>query len=46
VQIAILAWLFLGESVTWRQGIGMLLAASGAVLVQLRPANRLGARET
>jgi drug/metabolite transporter (DMT)-like permease len=46
VQIAILAWLFLGESVTWRQGIGMLLAASGAVLVQLRPANRLVACET
>ena len=36
IQIAILAWLFLGEAITLQEGIGMLIAASGAVLVQLR----------
>lgn len=36
IQIAILAWIFLGESVSLKEGIGMLIAASGALLVQLR----------
>jgi drug/metabolite transporter (DMT)-like permease len=36
IQIAILAWIFLGEAITLQEGIGMLVAASGAVLVQLR----------
>jgi drug/metabolite transporter (DMT)-like permease len=36
VQIAILAWLFLGEQLSWRQGIGMVLAGIGALIVQLR----------
>ena len=36
IQIAILAWVFLGEEITFREGIGMLIAAFGAVLVQLR----------
>ena len=36
IQIAILAWIFLGEEITFREGIGMLIAAFGAVLVQLR----------
>ncbi len=36
IQIAILAWLFLGEGVSLKQGIGMALAALGVVIVQLR----------
>jgi drug/metabolite transporter (DMT)-like permease len=36
VQIALLAWLFLGESPSPKEFIGMLLAAIGAILVQLR----------
>ena len=36
VQIAILAWIFLGEAISFQEGIGMLIAASGALLVQLR----------
>jgi drug/metabolite transporter (DMT)-like permease len=36
VQIAILAWIFLGEAITLQEGIGMLIAALGALLVQLR----------
>jgi len=36
IQIAILAWIFLGEDITTKEGIGMLIAASGAVLVQLK----------
>jgi len=36
IQIAILAWIFLGEEITAKEGIGMLIAASGAVLVQLK----------
>lgn len=37
VQIAILAWLFLGEHITWQEGIGMVLAGIGALIVQIRP---------
>jgi len=36
IQIALLAWVFLGEAITLQEGIGMLIAASGAVLVQLK----------
>jgi drug/metabolite transporter (DMT)-like permease len=36
VQIAILAWLFLGEQLTWQEGMGMALAGFGALIVQLR----------
>jgi len=36
IQIAILAWLFLGESLTLRQVFGMVLVALGTVVVQLR----------
>ncbi len=36
VQIALLAWLFLGERLTWQEGIGMALAGLGALIVQLR----------
>jgi len=36
IQIAFLAWIFLGEEISMKEGIGMLVAASGAVLVQLK----------
>jgi len=36
IQIAILAWLFLGESLSGKQILGMILAALGALVVQLR----------
>jgi drug/metabolite transporter (DMT)-like permease len=36
IQIAFLAWAFLGESITLKEGLGMLIAAAGAFLVQLR----------
>lgn len=35
-QIAVLAWLFLGEPLGWRQMVGMILAALGTLLVQIR----------
>jgi drug/metabolite transporter (DMT)-like permease len=35
-QIAVLAWLFLGEPLGWRQVLGMVLAAVGTLLVQIR----------
>ena len=36
IQIAVLAWIFLGETISLQEGIGMLIASCGAVLVQLR----------
>lgn len=36
IQIAILAWLFLGETLSVRQIVGMMLVALGTVIVQLR----------
>ncbi len=36
IQIAILAWIFLGEGISPQEIIGMAIAAVGAVLVQLR----------
>ena len=36
IQIAILAWIFLGESITLQEGTGMIITAVGAVLVQVR----------
>ena len=36
VQIAVLAWLFLGERLTWQEIIGMALAGIGVLIVQLR----------
>jgi drug/metabolite transporter (DMT)-like permease len=35
IQIAILAWIFLGERVTWQEGLGMFLAGLGVLMVQL-----------
>ncbi|MBN1535562.1 MAG: EamA family transporter [Anaerolineales bacterium] len=37
VQIALLAWLFLNETITLQKGVGMILAITGAILVQIRP---------
>ncbi len=36
IQIAILAWVFLGETITMKEFAGMLIAAVGALLVQLK----------
>ena len=35
IQIAILAWLFLGEPISAKEGIGLLLAVLGVLVVQL-----------
>ena len=35
-QIAFLAWLFLGEHLTWKQVVGMALVALATLIVQLR----------
>jgi len=40
IQITLLAWLFLGETLTWRKGAGLALVAAGTLLVQLRRAAR------
>jgi drug/metabolite transporter (DMT)-like permease len=36
-QIAVLAWLFLGERLSWGEVLGMLLAGLGTLVVQVRP---------
>lgn len=36
IQIAILAWFFIDERITIPEGTGMVIAAAGAVLVQIR----------
>ena len=36
IQIAVLAWIFLGEEITLQEGTGMLIAGIGAVLVQIK----------
>lgn len=41
IQIAILAWYFLGETITFKEGIGMTIAAFGAVLVQIKKGRKL-----
>lgn len=40
VQIAVLAWIFLDETLSAREIAGMVLAALGAVLVQIRSSGR------
>jgi drug/metabolite transporter (DMT)-like permease len=35
-QIALLAWAFLGEGLAWQEILGMLLAALGTLVVQVR----------
>jgi len=49
VQIAVLAWLFLGEPLSWHMVLGMILAALGTLLVQIRwqpRTPRMGGRDT
>lgn len=36
IQIALLAWIFLGETVNWQEALGMGLVAVGALLVNLK----------
>lgn len=36
IQIAVLAWFFIGESITLQEGIGMIIAILGAVIVQIK----------
>ena len=36
IQIAILSWVFLDEKITLQEGMGMFIAALGAILVQIR----------
>ena len=40
IQIAILAWVFLDEQLTWQQGMGMGMAAAGILVVQVRNRNK------
>lgn len=35
IQIAVLAWIFLGETITPREGMGLALAAVGILVIQL-----------
>jgi drug/metabolite transporter (DMT)-like permease len=44
VQIALLAWLFLDESLTWQGAAGMVFVAGATVIVQLRPTQINGER--
>lgn len=41
VQIAILGWIFTGESLTYLMIFGIVLVSVGTILVQLRPQNRV-----
>jgi drug/metabolite transporter (DMT)-like permease len=40
IQIAFLAWIFLGESISIKEAAGMLIAATGALFVQIRKKNK------
>ncbi len=43
VQISILAWLFLGEKIDLKLGIGLILVSSGVILVQIQK-SKVGGR--
>ena len=45
IQIPVLAWLVLGEPLSWRMVLGMILAALGTLLVQIRRQPRTGVRD-
>ena len=45
IQIAILAWVFLGEPITVKEAIGLVLAVLGVVVVQLAGARPQGGEE-
>jgi drug/metabolite transporter (DMT)-like permease len=40
IQIAILAWIFLGDTITIEKGIGMFIAGTGAIIVQLKKGSK------
>lgn len=40
IQIAILAWIFIDEPITLKEGVGMFISGTGAVIVQLRKNNK------
>ena len=42
IQISLLAWLFLGEKITWIGAIGLAIASLGTVLVNVKPAVKEG----
>jgi len=36
IQIAVLVWIFLGERLTWLEIVGLILAAGGVLLANLK----------
>ena len=42
IEISLLAWLFLGEKITWSGAIGLAIASLGTVLVNVKPAVKEG----
>jgi uncharacterized membrane protein len=46
VQIAVLAWLFLGEQLSLNNVIGLVLATIGVLIVQVAPKLRLRSLQT
>jgi drug/metabolite transporter (DMT)-like permease len=42
VQIAILAWIFLGESIDLKLGIGLVFVSAGVILVQIKKKGLVG----
>lgn len=46
IQIAVLAWLFLGERPTGREALGLVAAAIGSIVVQLRGRQQASAAVT
>ncbi len=40
IQISLLAWLFLGEKITWIGVLGLAIASIGTILVNLKPVNK------
>jgi len=41
IQIAVLAWIFLGEEISLQEVFGMLIAIAGALLVQIKFKSRV-----
>jgi drug/metabolite transporter (DMT)-like permease len=41
IQIAILAWIFLGERLTWQETSGLIVSGLGVVILQLRSSSRV-----
>ena len=43
IQISLLAWLFLGERLSWVGVVGLVIASAGTILVNLRPGKQQSA---